>query len=214
MSQSLLVRPRVRLAVSLRALSRCTKGVAAVEFALIAPIMAALFMGSVELSQAITANRRVTQVGTSTGDLVARADKNITDSEIIDIMKVGSYLMSPYSLAGLSVDVRVVASSATDATDTKLKWTCSYKASNPANVTCTCPSTSYAIPAGLVSKNDAVVISDIVYDYKPTLFDYFMKKYYAGGAGGVYKMKETVYQKPRSNAPQLQVGATPACGVT
>ncbi len=214
MSKSFLFRPYVRLAVSVRALARCTQGVAAVEFALIAPVMAAMFVGSVELSQAVTANRRVTQVATSTGDLVARADKNISDSEIVDIMKVGSYLMSPYALTGLSVDIRVVASSATNATDTKLKWTCSYKASAPTTVTCTCPSTTYAIPAGLVSQGDAVVIADISYDYKPTLFDNYMKKYYTGGSGGVYKMKETVYQKPRSNAPQLQVGVAPACGVT
>ena len=47
---------------------------AAIEFALIVPIMAVMFIGAVELSQAITVDRRVTQVASSTADLVARAD--------------------------------------------------------------------------------------------------------------------------------------------
>ena len=48
------------------------EGVAAVEFGLIVPIMAVMFIGAVELSQAITVDRRVTQVASSTADLVAR----------------------------------------------------------------------------------------------------------------------------------------------
>src|SRR5207244_1629235 len=64
-----------------------TEGVAAVEFALIVPIMAIMFIGAVELSQAITVDRRVTQVASSTADLVARAETQISQAEITDIMK-------------------------------------------------------------------------------------------------------------------------------
>ena len=74
------------------------------------------------------------------------------------------------------------------------------------------PKTPYTIPAGLVGTGDFVVVSDVSYGYKPTLFDNFMKKYYTGGSGGVYTMKETVYLKPRSLAPQLTIGAAAACG--
>ena len=90
MSKPFLFRQRVRIAAFARDLIGRTEGVAAVEFAIIVPIMAALFIGAVEMSQAVTANRRVTQVGSSTGDLVARADSNIKDSDVLDIMKVGS----------------------------------------------------------------------------------------------------------------------------
>ena len=141
MSKPLLFRHRARLAVSLRALLKRTEGIAAVEFALIAPIMATLFVGSVEMSQAVTANRRVTQVGSTTGDLVARAQSNISDSDVLDMMKVGSYLLSPFSIAGLKVNIRVVGSSATDATATKLEWMCAYDATSPSSVSCSPGST-------------------------------------------------------------------------
>ncbi len=212
MSKPFLFRQRVRIAAFARDLIGRTEGVAAVEFAIIVPIMAALFIGAVEMSQAVTANRRVTQVGSSTGDLVARADSNIKDSDVLDIMKVGSFLMAPYSVNSLKVDIRVVGSSPTDATATKVEWICSYDASSPSSVACSCPKTPYSIPAGLVGTGDYVVVANVTYGYKPTLFDVTMKKYYAGGSGGVYTMKETVYLKPRSLAPQLVIGNAPACG--
>ena len=106
----------------------------------------------------------------------------------------------------------VVGSSPTDATATKMEWICSYDASSPSSVACSCPKTPYSIPAGLVGTGDYVVVANVTYGYKPTLFDVTMKKYYAGGSGGVYTMKETVYLKPRSLAPQLVIGNAPACG--
>ncbi len=195
-----------------RLFARRAEGIAAVEFALIVPLMATLFVGAVELSQAITANRRVTQVGSTTGDLVARAT-DVSDSDVLDIMKVGSYLLSPYSTSGLKVDIRVIGSSAASATVTTLKWICSYNATNPNSVTCTCPNTAYTIPTGLVGTSDYVVISNVTYGYRPSLFDVFMRQAY-GGAGGVYTMTEAVYLKPRSSVPQLTIGnSATKCGI-
>ena len=127
-------------------------------------------------------------------------------------MKVGSYLLAPFSVNTLKVAVRVVGSSATDATSTKVSWMCSYDASVGSSVSCSCAQTPYTIPTGLVGKGDYVVIADVNYGYKPNLFDVFMKKANVG-AGGIYAMKETVYLKPRSLSPQLVIGSAPACGV-
>ncbi len=210
MSKPLFFRSRVRSIALLRNLSKRTEGVAALEFALIAPIMIALFIGVVEMSQAVTANRRVTQVGSATGDLVARVKDNIKDTDVLDIMKVGSYLLNPFAVNTLAVDVRVVGSSSTDATATKVEWICTYNGSSPSAISCSCPKTPYAIPAGLVGQGDFVVISTVTYGYKPPIFDKFMKNYYTTSAG-TYSMKETVYLKPRSLAPRLTIGAAPTC---
>ena len=104
------------------------EGVAAVEFGLIVPIMAVMFIGAVELSQAITVDRRVTQVASSTADLVARFSpapngaNGISQTEITDIMKVGGYIMAPYSANPLKIVLRGVSSSPTSATNTKQAW--------------------------------------------------------------------------------------------
>ena len=91
-------------------------GVAAVEFAFIVPIMGVMFIGAVELSQAIIVDRRVTQIASSTADLVARAETTISQSDITDIMKAGSFIMSPYALNPLQIVVREFQSSPTSAT--------------------------------------------------------------------------------------------------
>ena len=85
-------------------------GVAAIEFAMIVPIMAIMFIGAVELSQAITVDRRVTQVASSTADLVARAEKQISQNEITDILKVGGYILKPYAEAPVQIVIRNVTS--------------------------------------------------------------------------------------------------------
>src|SRR5207244_5254619 len=101
-----------RLAARAKALLRRwngdTAGMAAVEFALIAPMMGVMFIGAVELSQAIMVDRRVTQIAGSTADLVARAETTISQSDISDIMKAGSFIMPPYPLNPLQIVLREV----------------------------------------------------------------------------------------------------------
>ena len=76
-----------------------TKAAAAVEFALILPLMLTLYLGSVELSSAISVDKRVAVVSGSLGDLVARARNSITPGEIDDFFRAASATMAPYSNA-------------------------------------------------------------------------------------------------------------------
>ena len=50
------------------------RGVAAVEFALIAPAMVLLYCGLVELCQAVIAERKANHVASAIGDLVTQAE--------------------------------------------------------------------------------------------------------------------------------------------
>jgi Flp pilus assembly pilin Flp len=192
------------------------EGIAAVEFAMIVPIMAIMFIGAVELSQAITVDRRVTQVANSTADLVARFSpppngaNGISQTEITDIMKVGGYILAPYSANPLKIVLRSVSSSPTSATNTKQAWICTYTGAGN-SLSCSCTNTSYALPANLVTTLDSVVISEVTYNYKPLVFDYFMKSMGTGGGpAGTHLMKETAILKPRSqNINLLQTSNTP-----
>jgi Flp pilus assembly protein TadG len=182
------------------------QGVAAVEFAFVVPIMFVLFVGAIELSQAITVDRRVTQVASSTADLVARKETTISNNEISDILRIGGFIMAPYDRTPLQVVIRNVSSSSKDATTTKQSWQCTYSGvgANP-TPTCACMNTTYTLPAGLVSTNDSVVVSEVTYTYTPILFDYFLKQGYPAGAGGpgTYAMTERIFMKPRGQAAVL-----------
>jgi Flp pilus assembly protein TadG len=216
MTKRILFRQHVRAWARLRHFTHRADGVAAVEFALILPFMVALFMGAVEMSQAVTVNRRVTQVGSTAGDLVARFNSNITSTDIENIMKVSGYLIAPFPKTRLKIDVSVVSSTSTNKDDTTQKWICKFDtASSATAVTCTCPTPSpaYALPAsGMVTTADSVVIANVSYGYKPSLFDYFMKGTYGASAGGVYTMTETVYLKPRAVCPTIKKADNTTCG--
>jgi Flp pilus assembly protein TadG len=204
MSRRSLSRLKSHIGAAAKACRRDRRGVAAIEFAMIVPIMSAMFIGAVELSQAITVDRRVTQVASSTADLVARAEKQISHTEIGDIMKVGGYILEPYSQSPLQITLRNVTSSPANATTTKQSWACTYKGLDKTQ-TCLCSNTIKSIPPNLLTSNDSVVVAEVTYDYKPLIFDYFMKRA-AGGATsgtGVYTLTETIYLKPRSQAAML-----------
>jgi Flp pilus assembly protein TadG len=209
MSHRTLRRLAARLCALARRCHSSQEGVAAVEFAMIVPIMAVMFIGAVELSQAITVDRRVTQVASSTADLVARAEKQISQTEISDIMRVGGYILRPYSQAPLQIVIRNVTSSPTNATIAKQSWSCTYQGTGQTQ-TCACSSENFTLPPNLVSTNDSVVISEVTYSYQPLIFDYFMKQAAGGAGSGTYTLSETTYLKPRGQAAMLlQADNTP-----
>lgn len=195
-------------------------GVAAVEFALILPIMATMFIGAVEMCQAITAWRHVQQVAYSISDLVARVGgvqdigTSTTNQVLSDDMDMVSYLLAPFTSTSATITVTVVQSSKTSS-NMVIAWQCVYQGSSPSTVSCnggtnacytTFPSvTTATVPAGTVSGGNAVVLGNISYGYTPNLFNVFMKSSFTGArSGNTYTLTATAFQSPRtSTAPTL-----------
>lgn len=76
-------------------------GAAAVEFALILPVMLVLYVGANEATALITVDRRVQMVAGTLGDLVAREDKTLTVDEVKGYFTAASGLMTPMSTTDL-----------------------------------------------------------------------------------------------------------------
>jgi hypothetical protein len=66
----------------------------------------------------------VTQVASSTADLVARPEKQISHTAIGDIMKVDGDILEPSSQTPLEITLRNVTSSSANATTTKQSGSC------------------------------------------------------------------------------------------
>ncbi len=69
-------------------------GFAAVEFAMVVPIMIVLFLGSVEFSLALSYDRRVTAISSATADLVAQ-EEEVNSNYLDDVMKIADGLLPP-----------------------------------------------------------------------------------------------------------------------
>jgi Flp pilus assembly protein TadG len=84
-----------RMGWALSRLFKERRGVAAVEFALIAPLLLAFYFLTMEFSQAIDVNRKVGRLASQVGDLVTQQPW-ITASEVDAIMTVGEAVIQPY----------------------------------------------------------------------------------------------------------------------
>ena len=89
------------------ALKRDRRGVSAVEFALLAPFMIALYLGSVQLTLGLTADRKVSQVANSVADLVTQ-DDFVTDSDLVDIYAAADAILNPFDPAPLALRITSV----------------------------------------------------------------------------------------------------------
>jgi Flp pilus assembly protein TadG len=169
-------------------------GVAAIEFAFIAPIMFFMFVGTVELSQAITVDRRVMVVASTTADLVAREDK-IKKSQIDTYMQVIEVLLAPYDPAPLRITVLAVGAKAkalpTDPEPTdpkKICWKYDHPATNPGGHNI---GDSYSVPTGFVDAGSSIIVAEVAYTYTPMIFSYFIQ--------AAFPLAEKFYLKPRTS---------------
>ncbi len=171
-------------------LARDCQGVAAVEFAMIVPVMFLLFVGSVEMSNALTVDRRVTMSASSSADLIARAPPaGLSTADVDGQLLIVNQLMAPYDATLLTVRVvSVVARLVNGNTVIQVDWSRDNKGATPY-----ARNSSYVgLPAGLLATGESVIVAEATYAYAPFIFNYFI--------ANAFSMKETFYLKPRNSS--------------
>lgn len=78
------------------------RAVSAIEFAFLAPIMITMYVGAVELGNALTINRRTSAVTATAADLVAQV-KTVANPDLQDIGKAATSVMAPYPTTPLKI---------------------------------------------------------------------------------------------------------------
>lgn len=99
--------------------ARDRRGSAAVEFALIIPVVMLLYFGMAETTQALLANRRVSVIATAVGDLTAQATQ-LKKAQIDDIFNISAAALKPFPVSDLGI--RIVSIETTAAGVPQVKW--------------------------------------------------------------------------------------------
>ena len=73
-------------------------GVAAIEFALIIPVMAVMFVGTNEFSAGVAVDRKVTLMARTLSDLTSQ-NTEVTDDKLTNFFNASKAIMTPYSSA-------------------------------------------------------------------------------------------------------------------
>jgi Flp pilus assembly protein TadG len=140
-----------------RRLGRDERGLAAMEFAFVAPILIFLHLATVECVQAWEAYRRVTHIASAIADITAQ-NNTVTAAQMQDILAAGSTLIAPFSSASLG---ERVSSMTADASGTpKVDW------SSTLNYTA---AAAPSVPAGSLSAGQSVIVADVTYSV-PSMF--------------------------------------------
>ena len=85
--------------------AKCRRGMATTEFALLLPVMTTMLLGIVELSDALTINRRVAIAANTIADLTAQSQA-VTHQDVEDLIKgVESIIDLPNDISGLDVNL-------------------------------------------------------------------------------------------------------------
>lgn len=103
----------------MRGFARATGGLAAMEFAMLAPVMVIMLLGSVDLLDMLHADRRAQNTAASLADVTAR-DTSVSDDEIDGLWAALDVLMFPNDGAG--VQVRVTSVRIIDASRAEVVW--------------------------------------------------------------------------------------------
>ena len=161
-----------------RNLAKSEDGISAVEFALIAPLMAIIYFGCIELSIMMTLDRKVTGATAALGDLTSRAS-SVSNDELSDIIEASRMVMQPNDMTGARIRVTSLYE---DDGDAKVAW------SDGCNLTPYADDQEITIPANLIPKDGTLIMAEIEYDYNSNIGYFFSSS---------KELSDTFYLRPR-----------------
>jgi Flp pilus assembly protein TadG len=157
------------------------RGIAAVEFAMLLPMMLTLYLGSVEVSTGVAVNRKVTLTTRALADLTSQYT-DVTNADMSNILNASSDIIAPYPVSGLSA---VVSELSIDANgNTTVVW------SDTLNGTARSVGEAVTIPASLVVPNTYLVLAEVSYSYNPS-FGYVLTH--------TMTLNDHIYMRPRQS---------------
>ncbi|WP_436215736.1 TadE/TadG family type IV pilus assembly protein [Bradyrhizobium sp. LjRoot220] len=161
---SLMSRIWLRMRRSALDLSGDTRGIAAVEFAMVVPLMLVLFFGTVEFSSGIAVDRKVTLMARTLSDLTSQ-NVSVTSTQLNNIFNASTSIMTPYPAS--EVNARIVELYVDANLSVKQIWSATSGAAPPSG--------TVTIPAALKVADTYLIYSEVSYNYKPAI-GYVMTK--------------------------------------
>lgn len=83
---------------------RGRRGVAAVEFAILCPILVGMLLGSIEITHRLWAAGKINDVASVIGDLISQ-EETLDDTKFRKVLVAGPLLLDPYDAATLKIEI-------------------------------------------------------------------------------------------------------------
>ena len=173
---------------SLAAFRANRTGIAAVEFAMLAPVLVIAFIGTFELAEAITVNRKVSHATSTVGDLITQSE-TLSSTDVENIFDATEAVMSPYPASSLKIVIATVEADENGnpkVVDSKARNTSSWPTGTTPPVT---------IPDGIDYTSQQVVIAKSEYAYT-AVFGSLAKEIIGQDS---FTLSDTFFLRPRNS---------------
>lgn len=164
-----------------RRFARDQRGVSAVEFALVAPIMIGLYFGCVEISDAVSADRKVSLTAAALANLSAQVT-TISTSDMTNILNASGSIIAPYSTSNLKMTISCIS------IDSSKKATVKWSVTSGGTVN----SGTMTLPSALAVASTQIILAEASYTYAPTV---------GYNITGTLNLSDKMYMAPRQTAP-------------
>lgn len=169
-----------------RSLLGDARAAAAVEFALLLPLMVTIFIGGNEVSIALSIFRKVGHTSSTLGDLVAQAS-TVSSAEMTDVMAAAASVMTPWPSSGTKMIISAVKYKTS--TGNKVCWSATQN--DTAWTVGSVP--PITIPTGMIADGEEVIVTRVRYSYT-SVFSSVMKDIWGTGA---ITLEDVSYFRPR-----------------
>jgi Flp pilus assembly protein TadG len=163
----------------LRKFRRDRRGLAAVEFAMLAPVMAAMFLGSIELCDALNCQQKVTGMASTAADLVAQ-ETIMKNADISNVFSAMNAIVYPYPTSSLKITITSIIDNGRGGGT--VQW------SDAQNATARTVGATVTVPSGVITSGGTVILCEVSYPYTSPVTDYIT---------GTATMAQVFYERPR-----------------
>lgn len=171
------------------------RGLAAVEFAFILPVMMVMLFGTVEFSAAIAIDRKLTLMARTLSDLTSQATK-VGDTDLTNFFTASISIMYPYTPTPTNARISEIYVNASN--KATVQWSKAATIGSGATQATLTTSTrnpsddvTSLIPPSLLVANTYLILSEVSYLYVPTVGYVFAK------AGKT--MSDSAFTRPRQS---------------
>jgi Flp pilus assembly protein TadG len=166
-----------------RRLRESDSGLAAVEFALVAPVLVVMLLGTVDVCKVLACREKLVSLASTASDIIAMTS-SVTSTDISNAYSVGNAVMYPYANGNTGIVISSIKYSAATGLDT-VDW------SRAQNGTALTQGSAVTVPAGVIAATDgaSAILVTVNYTYTPPFVGFM----------GAIPMSSTSYSRPRES---------------
>ena len=168
------------------------RGVSAVEFALVAPVLIMAYLGLAELTLGMMASRRTSHLAATIGDLAAQSE-TLTDANITDLWAIGTSMLLPFATTDSKgkTTLKVRLTSVTMSTDSKALVNWSRSSAESAYPKYAKNFQITGITTSQIAAGESLIMTEVEYDYDSPVGNFIKTG---------TKFRDTFYHHPRNGA--------------